>query len=70
MKRRTTIFLSFALLALITRSPVLAQPAPESTRYNTVDLQADAQREVGNDTLSASLFVELTEANAASVRLK
>ena len=67
MKRRTTLFLSFALLALIARGPVRAQPAPESTRYNTVDLQAGAQREVGNDTLNASLFVELTEADAAKL---
>ena len=67
MKRRTTLFFSFALLALVARGPVLAQPAPESTRYNTVDLQAEAQREVGNDTFSASLFVEMTEADAAKL---
>ena len=67
MKRRTTLFLSFALLALITRGPVLAQPAPDSTRYNTVDLQADAQREVGNDTLNAVLFIELSEVDAAKL---
>ena len=67
MKRRYTPFLLFALLALVGRGPALAQPAPEATRYNTVDLQARAQREVRNDTLSASLFVELTGADAAKL---
>lgn len=67
MKRRITLYLSFALLALTARGPALAQPAPEATRYNTADLQADAQREVGNDTLNASLFVELTETDAAKL---
>ena len=67
MERRTTLYLSFALLALAARGPVLAQPAPEATRYNTADLQADAQREVGNDTLNASLFVELTDTDAAKL---
>jgi predicted secreted protein len=41
-----------------------ADPAP---RYNTIELQADAQREVANDTLSASLFVELNDANPAAL---
>jgi predicted secreted protein len=67
MKRRYNRFLLFALLALIARGPAWAQPAPGSTRYNTVDLQARAQREVRNDTLSASLFVELTGADAAKL---
>jgi predicted secreted protein len=41
-----------------------ADPAP---RYNTVELQADVQREVANDTLSASLYVELNDANPAAL---
>jgi predicted secreted protein len=41
-----------------------ADPMP---RYNTVELQADAQREVANDTLSASLFAELNDANPAAL---
>jgi predicted secreted protein len=41
-----------------------AGPAP---CYNTIELQADAQREVANDTLSASLFVELNDANPAAL---
>lgn len=38
------------------------EPAP---RYNTVELQAEAQREVQNDLLNASLFVELNDASPA-----
>lgn len=41
-----------------------AEPAP---RYNVVELQAEAQREVPNDTLSASLYVELNDANPAAL---
>ena len=41
-----------------------ADPAP---RYNTIELLADAQREVANDTLSARLFVELNDANPAAL---
>jgi predicted secreted protein len=45
-------------------SSLAADPAP---RYNTIELQADTQREVANDTLSASLFVELNDANPAAL---
>lgn len=41
-----------------------ADPAP---RYDAIEMQADAQREVANDTLSASLFVELNDANPAAL---
>jgi predicted secreted protein len=41
-----------------------ADPAP---RYNAVELQAEAQREVANDTLSASLYVELSDSNPAAL---
>lgn len=41
-----------------------ADPAP---RYNAVELQADAQREVANNTLSASLYLELSDANPAAL---
>jgi len=41
-----------------------ADPAP---RYNSVELQADVQREVANDTLAASLYVELNDANPAAL---
>ena len=42
-----------------------AEPRPP--RYNSVTLQADAQREVQNDLLNATLFVEVNDATAASV---
>ena len=41
-----------------------AEPAP---RYNVVELQAEAQRELPNDTVTASLYVELNDANAAAL---
>ena len=41
-----------------------AEPAP---RYNVVELQAEAQREVANDTLAATLYVELNDANPATL---
>jgi predicted secreted protein len=41
--------------------------AAEPPRYNTVELQAEAQREVQNDLLNATLFVELNDANAAAL---
>ena len=41
-----------------------AEPAP---RYNTVELQAEAQREVPNDLLNASLYVELNDASPAAL---
>ena len=53
--------------ALAASGPVVAQPASEPVKYNTVDLQADAQREVGNDTLNAVLFVELNDADAVKL---
>ena len=36
-------------------------------RYNTVELQAEAQREVANDTLTATLYAEASDASAAQV---
>lgn len=41
-----------------------ADPAP---RYNVVELQAEAQRELVNDTLSANLYVELNDADPAAL---
>ena len=49
--------------------PSLPAPAAEPTppRYNTVTLEADAQREVQNDLLNATLFVEVNDATPAGV---
>jgi predicted secreted protein len=50
---------------IIASAPVLA--ADQSPRYNTVELQAEAQREVQNDLLNASLYVELNDASPAAL---
>lgn len=49
--------------------PAAAQPVPQGApeRYNTIELQAEAQREVANDTLSATLYVEANGTGAAEV---
>lgn len=49
---------------LAIQSVAAAEPV---LRYNTVELQAEVQREVQNDLLSASLYVELTDANPAAL---
>jgi predicted secreted protein len=41
-----------------------ADPAP---RYNTVELQAEVQREVPNDTLGATLYVELNDSSPSAL---
>jgi len=45
----------------------MSAQAAEPVRYNTVTLQAEAQREVPNDLLNATLYVEANDANAAAV---
>lgn len=54
------------LLAMLL--PAAAPAAePAAPRYNTVSLQASAQRELANDLLSATLAVEVNEQSAAGV---
>jgi len=56
------------LLLLAALIPVAAIAAEPSTpRYNTVSLQASAQRELPNDLLTATLSIEVNEASAAGV---
>jgi len=57
-------WLCLAASLALAGAALAADPAP---RYNTIELQADAQREVANDTLNASLFVELNDANPAAL---
>ena len=45
--------------------PVLGADLPP--RYNLVEVQAEAQRELANDTLTANLYVELNDANPAAL---
>jgi predicted secreted protein len=61
--RAIKIYFLAASLALA-GTALAADPAP---RYDAIEMQADAQREVANDTLSASLFVELNDANPAAL---
>ena len=63
LKRIFTCYMAgcFALAAVSADS---AEPPP---RYNTVELQAEAQREVQNDLLNASLFVELNDPSPAAL---
>ncbi len=58
--RAIFLMLSVSLAGLA----LAAEPAP---RYNTVELQAEAQRELANDTLTANLYVELNDADPAAL---
>jgi predicted secreted protein len=60
----TLKWLYLAASLALAGTALAADPAP---RYNVVELQAEAQREVPNDTLSASLYVELNDANPAAL---
>jgi predicted secreted protein len=55
----------FLAAFLVLAGPVLA--ADSAPRYNVVELQAEAQRELANDTLMANLFVELNDADPAAL---
>ncbi|NLR73655.1 SIMPL domain-containing protein [Leeia aquatica] len=51
-----------AVVGLAMGSLLAAQSAvADSLNYNVLELQSQVQREVSNDTLSASVFVELTQ---------
>ena len=52
-------------LAMSATMACAADTAP--VRYNTVTLQAEVQREVANDLLNATLYVEVNDASAAAV---
>lgn len=54
----------WAACGLLAATGAVALDAP---RYNTIDLQAEAQREVQNDLLNATLFVELNDASPAAL---
>lgn len=62
MRSLPSLYLAASLA--LSGAALAADPAP---RYNVVELQAEAQREVPNDTLSASLYVELNDANPAAL---
>jgi predicted secreted protein len=63
---RTALFASlFACIFLVAAGN--ARSAEEQLRYNVVDLQAEAQREIQNDLMTASLYVEQSGENPARV---
>jgi predicted secreted protein len=57
--------LFFAALLSVTASAFAAES--DQPRYNVVELQAEAQREVQNDLLNATFYVELNDANPATL---
>ena len=61
---RAMKWLFFAASLALPGGALAAEPAP---RYNMIELQADAQREVANDTLNAGVFVELNDTNPAAL---
>ena len=56
-----------ALILLIPSAAVALAAESEQPRYNVVEFQAEAQREVPNDLLNATLYVELNDTNAAAL---
>ena len=65
MRKVSRVLLPASLMYVLGTPAFPAEPAPP--RYNTVTLQADAQREVQNDLLNATLFVEVNDATPAGV---
>ena len=61
--RTTRILWLTALLALAGHA-LAAEPQPH---YNVVELQAEAQRELPNDTLTATLYAEFNDADPAAL---
>ncbi len=61
LKRAVTCCMAGCFLIAMVSSASAEPPPP----YNAVELQAEAQREVQNDLLNASLFVELNDPNPA-----
>jgi predicted secreted protein len=57
---------SFAFVLALASGAGFAQ-APEAARFNQVELQAEASREVQNDLMSASLYAEVSDPSAAKV---
>ena len=60
---RTLLALAGALGATV----ALAQVPADPVRFNQVDLQAEVSREVQNDLMNASLYVEASDPSAAKV---
>jgi predicted secreted protein len=59
--------LAWATGVLFLLLPAAVSAAETAPRYNTVELQADAQREVQNDLVNATLYVELNDASPSAL---
>jgi predicted secreted protein len=55
------------LVALLGSAAGALAAQPPEPRYNTVQLQADVQREVQNDLLTATLYAELSDSSPAAL---
>jgi predicted secreted protein len=59
--------MAWLLAAALAPVPGVAAAAEAPLRYNTIELQADVQREVRNDLLNATLYVEMNDPNPAAL---
>ncbi|MCU0804209.1 MAG: SIMPL domain-containing protein [Burkholderiales bacterium] len=59
--------LPLAVLGLALSAAAAAQGPVSELRWNQVDLQAEATREVQNDTVQATLYVEATDASPSAL---
>lgn len=67
MIRCRPLFPALAGLVMLV-APLLGHPAEEPRpRYNVAEFQAEASREVQNDLMNATLYVELNDPNAATL---
>jgi len=57
--------MAWLLAAALAPVPTVTAAAEAPLRYNTVELQAEAQREIRNDLLNATLYVEMNDPNPA-----
>jgi predicted secreted protein len=62
---RTSKRLLLLVLSLSVPPALAAEPA--QPRYNAVEFQSEAQREVRNDLLNATLYIELNDSNPATL---
>jgi len=61
---RALTWLCVAAVLPLAGAALAAEPVPP---YNSVELQAEAQREVPNDTLNASLYAEMNDPDPAAL---
>jgi predicted secreted protein len=58
---------ALAVLGFVFSAAAVAQGPTVEVRWNQVDLQAEATREVQTDTVQATLFAEMTDASPAAL---